>query len=751
MSPRSLLSVAITAALIGSAIAAAPAVPRPERAGHDVAPPARAADVAHDVAGSVPTGDDLPGPAVLYDEAPRAPQLENTGIWEAAPLLVSGATAYREGEWLYQDWLLDDHGARGVPDRNSPFGVSHHLYSPAAGTFTYPTGDGYVHNAADLVELRTRLAGDELAFRVTLNSLVDPGLSAFTIALDAGGGAATAWPHGAGVTSPATHFLTVHGDTLELQDAAGTVVHEGTATVDLERRQIEARVPLADLAPSDDQLGITIGLGLWDAAAGAYLAPRPGLATETTPGGGNALGVALTNVGPRTNDQEPYPFIAGATMADTAAGAAVFAAWWREQAQAEALTTGDITPFHATVDLGKLRDGTTDESGVPTTGAINRILASRHQFGQGIDLDRVCFGISSGIDVGAACEGRFVGQLQSYTVHVPEGGPPEGGWGLTLLLHSLSANYNQYSDTNNAWQLADRGDGHLVATPGGRGPDGFYKGFAEADTFEVWNDLARHYDLDPDVGAVSGYSMGGYGTYQLLARWPDLFESGFSVVGRPGTALDQLASLRNHRLLVWNAAADELVQVNAAEEAHAALVAADIRHEYWLFPGADHLTLAANDEYGPGADFLGGSVVDRDPGRVSYVVDRSEDNRAAGMVADSAYWVSDITLADTEALGTLDAVANGQRRVVSEATPMAGVLTGGFQPAMAYVHRGMVQSGEEVAVGTGLLELALRNVSGVTVDLARAGLPCDAALDVDTDTPVEVELTGCGRTVTVSP
>ena len=36
-----------------------------------------------------------PGPAALNDPAPRAPQLENTGIWQADPILVSGSTAYR--------------------------------------------------------------------------------------------------------------------------------------------------------------------------------------------------------------------------------------------------------------------------------------------------------------------------------------------------------------------------------------------------------------------------------------------------------------------------------------------------------------------------------------------------------------------------------------------------------------------------------------------------------------------------------
>src|SRR5712691_154494 len=43
-----------------------------------------------------------PGPAILYAKPPRAPQLENTGVWKAPPILVSGADAYRDGEWLYQ-------------------------------------------------------------------------------------------------------------------------------------------------------------------------------------------------------------------------------------------------------------------------------------------------------------------------------------------------------------------------------------------------------------------------------------------------------------------------------------------------------------------------------------------------------------------------------------------------------------------------------------------------------------------------
>src|SRR5438552_11417475 len=52
-----------------------------------------------------------PGPLILYQPPAVAPQLSDSGVWHAQPILVSGATAYRQGEFLYQDWLYDDHGA----------------------------------------------------------------------------------------------------------------------------------------------------------------------------------------------------------------------------------------------------------------------------------------------------------------------------------------------------------------------------------------------------------------------------------------------------------------------------------------------------------------------------------------------------------------------------------------------------------------------------------------------------------------
>src|SRR5438270_2958423 len=215
------------------------------------APPAAARSGAGPTPGlpSVSSGP-RPGPDILYAKPPRAPQLENTGPWKAPPILVSGAQAYRGGEWLYQDYLFDDHGATGIKDGNDPNGIGTNLFSPAGGTFTYPTDKVYANNAADLVEFRIKSLRDATVFRVTLNTLIDPARTAFTIALG-DSSSPVAWPDGAGVSSPAANFLTWHGTTADFIDAATgkAMTPAPTVGVDLLRRQIQLIVPHATWDP----------------------------------------------------------------------------------------------------------------------------------------------------------------------------------------------------------------------------------------------------------------------------------------------------------------------------------------------------------------------------------------------------------------------------------------------------------------------------------------------------------------------
>jgi hypothetical protein len=243
--------------------------------------------------------------------------------------------------------------------------------------------------------------------------------------------------------------------------------------------------------------------------------------------------------------------------------------------------------------------------------------------------------------------------------------------------------------------------------------------------------------------------MGGFGTYRLLARWPDLFARGWSVVGEPGSVDDQLKSLRNTPLLAWNSAEDELVNINTSEQAVKDNTAAGIRFEEDKFLTADHLTLAANDEYGPGAAWLGTERVDRNPYHVTFVVDPTEDNAKATTVADHAYWLSGLTVRKA-GLGVVDAISAAfgiKDAAVLPVEPGAGVLTGGEIPAMAYVSRTQKWGPFGTAAKADALTLTVTNLKSVTVDVARAGLSCGAKLTVKTDGPVAVTLAGCGKTL----
>jgi len=260
--------------------------------------------------------------------------------------------------------------------------------------------------------------------------------------------------------------------------------------------------------------------------------------------------------------------------------------------------------------------------------------------------------------------------------------------------------------------------------------------------------VARHYKLDPDWTTVSGYSMGGFGTYRMLARWPDLFARGQSTVGIPGTADDQLPSLRNTPIMVWNDLGDELVRVDQSEAALQQLTALGLRFDSFFFPASDHLTLATNDEYGPAAAFLGTARVDRDPPHVTYVVDPTEDSAVAKAEGNHAYWASGLAVRDPKATptGTFDVRSEGfgvGDPPVLGVQSGGGTLNGGNHGPMPYVERRQDWGTAPRAPVRDALDIAARNIAAATIDAPRARVDCGATLNVKSDGPLAVTLTGC--------
>ncbi len=720
-----------------------------------------------------------PGPSILYSPPAAAPQLENAkgSIWKAPPILVSGASAYRKGEFVYQGYLYDDHGAKEVTDPSNPMhspggdASGGDLFSAPTGTYDYPSGPHYDENAANLVELRVKPLKKATAFRITLNTLEDPSLVATAIAIGGQEGESHPFPFGANVSAPAQYFLTVHGETAVLTDASTGEPVGGpvpSVAVDLARRQITVEVPHSEWNPGTSTVRLAAGVGLWDESTGAYLLPGA-TRSATQPGGaGTATNPpAFFDVAFRFNSQEPLPGKAGA---ETTANPS----WWRESAQAQALASGDISEFHAEVDFAKLASKTNDDmrggpTGVPQSGVFDRILASHFAEGQGADY------ATGGCGSSAACVGALRGQLQPYAIYVPAGATPTSGWGLTLLLHSLSANYNQFSGSRNQSQFAARGQGSIVITPSGRGPDGWYYDHAGADTFEAWADAAAHYKLDPNFTDIAGYSMGGYGTYKFTSQFPDLFARAQPTVGPPGLGVwvppgppepggersnteRMLGSVRNIPFLIWDETTDELVPIAGVLKQVEKLDSLGYRYEFDQFQAGEHLTLSINDEFQPAADFLGTETVDRNPPHVTYVYNPTMDFASDGTSAGHAYWVYGVTLregAGSAPLGTVDVRSQGFATgdpAPGETTHGAGALTGGQIPAIPYTSQSKAWGAAPSESTTDALDITASNVSAVTIDAKRARVDCNAALHVSTDGPLSVTLADCrgGRTKTLS-
>lgn len=670
-----------------------------------------------------------PGPALLYQAAPRAAPLENTGVWQAAPILISGTSAYRKGEFLYQDYLYDDLGA---------------------GAYTYPTNDAaYFRNAADFVELRVRPLETELAIRITYNSMGDPARIGTSIAL----GSSTAvrpFPHGANASAPAQIFVTTWGSGGDIVNAAnGQLLGSAKVTVDAARRQLEVRVPYAYFDPRAlRNMRIAAGVGLWDAAAGAYLIPQA-TADATHPGGAGALAL-------------PPAFFNLAFRYLQAAGGD-----FRNGTQSTALQSGDISAFAGSIDFVKLASGIDDDmvdtpTGRPSTGWINRILASNFEKQQG----RIATGSrGSACALSRPCDPTYAGQLQPYSVYIPTKAAPAGGYGLTFDLHAAGGSHNSNNGPSSiapTRQIAfgERAEGSLVVTVLARGTDLWYYGYGLADVFEVWADLMRSYKIDMGNVVTSGISMGGYGSYKLASMFPDLFAAIAPSIGCPsaGTGMNaptvypggantavlpHLDSLRHVPATVWVGTLDTTCSyVNGQRPIGDRLQALNYRYEFRAYQGMGHANPPSFQEM---ADYVGARKVLANPAHITFVRDIDSDEPALGIVADHVYWASDIKLRDTSTLtrGTLDIVTKGLG--TGDAPPQtlvtgSGLLTASFFP--------WVQEGRDWGAAPALpvaneININATNIASLVIDGTRAKVDCAAKINVVSDGPLSVKIAGC--------
>ncbi len=673
----------------------------------------------HPTQNSVPHRPPPPGPPVLYDSLSSAPQLQNdpASRWSANPLLVCGTDAYVNGEYLYQDYIYDDYGADTAP-RSVP--SEPNTDDNSSGDFRYPTDpDRYAYNAADLLEFRARSTPNGIAYRVRLNTMLDPAVAGVAIGIDTGGRGRSSWGYGIGSLGDLEldHVVTTWGTAAELDGESIP------SSVDIDRNQIEVDVPL-NPGTATWRHYVVVGLFETDRRRFKQIQTRP---SPTHPGG--------------SNGRDPPPiFNVGFRFDEPLDADPIQPTGYREAAQATALAARDISSFHADIDFARLQPPTPTRYHIPESGFLNRLYASRLDRGDGIDAD----------------DGSFVGPIQPYSVYLPED-RSGGSTPLHLSLHSGTNTHNDFGAhmPNRIRQFCEA-RGTIGLTPLARSTSGFYMGDDEYAVFEAWNDLAHRYDIDFGRVTIGGHSMGSYGTYKLVGSYPDLFASAFTTTGATGDVFTDRSAvtgeethdvtrlsenLRHVPILMWYGAADELVPLPTPLTYEQRLRNHEFRHELDVFT-ADHFIWPHLDEWDRAQAFLNThESVTRVPARITFRRIPEFENEDLELGHDSAYWLSDIQIEDTGSSGVVDAASGA----VETAEPIAVHYEATGTEPLPYVARGTRwETPRETVPIQNRLEMRLDDVSAVTVWVEEAQLePTEPLqLSVTTTTPVTVTLAG---------
>lgn len=724
------------------------------------------------------TGERRPGPALLYGDSAKAPQLENTGIWRAAPIGVCHSSAYRDGEYVHQGCVYDDEG--GGNQYRWPVDT-------LARNYTYPEDPAYRRNAADILEVRVKPEPSETAFRVTLNTMTNPDLYALTLALGNSDHPMQV-PHGANTVMPAKTFVTVHGSEGDITDAASgrTLGEKPTVKVDKERRQVEIRVPHSVFDPRGKER-IAAAAGLWDRSGGGYLVPRT-TADKTHPGGAVV------------GDAHPSAFFDSAFRFDEP-----FEAPYRDNDQRKAIAKGDLSPFFADVDFGKLANGVKDDSAIPRKGYVSRLYASRFEKEQGRRLPSDPGGPPPGAGTqqggimtgtGKGNSGRFSlqfgwpcrddcvpdlpGRMQRYTVYVPDKPAPKSGYASMVWLpgYALRPGDDVAGPKDLFHAFAERpGNPTMVIDVDPRGADEWGYGQGGASIFEALADARRHYDLDKDRTAMGGFSSGAYMANKISLTFPDVFNRAFICDGldvapsfpgingvadvlpvdtvtkhEPGSKLTPLLpSRRNQPVMEWGGANDDFIPLSITQERARAYAKGDYDYEFitWTGVASEHLAMCKNGMWSLATKWMGDEPRAENPHHVTYVRNPYMDDPRSGLVGDHAYWLSKIETPDDKKIGTIDVVSHGlgvKDAPVPTKHTGPGLSSGTVVPTNAYLREYRHLPDPVKAPSRNELDIAASDIGEVTIDPKRAGVGCDAKMNTKTNRDLTVHLLDCDRT-----
>lgn len=732
-------------------------------------------------------------PAVVSEPLPRG-SVERTGDitqtdttpvtvdgdpsdWQGTPTRLGGTTVLDAGELVYQGFLFDDHGADDGKDaqRMATLGPAyeeeHRLErlealaqaadeqfgapDPTGGVLVSPAHYGNaevpsdLEGHADLLELRVTARQDTAYLMARTAAMTDPGALALLVLADTDPTAeelATV-PFGSGIeTRQAEQAFLVTTDGVWTADlATGQVSQLSTANVAADAsgytNALEAAIPLEQIAAETPegqvQLDLAAGTGLH--AGGGQLAD-----VSTGEASANVVDVAFREEAKVSN--------------------------WMDRGQALELLEGSMEHFE-TASVDEMRSGIGYDV-QPTPGYHERVFSSSENISRESDKE---------------------GLFQHYGLYLPSDWQPASEDPLTFWLHWRGGTAHQAA----AWtprvfdQLGEeREPSNVVVSPRGRGTSTWYAGAGHLDVLQVYEDVHDFLAVDEDRRYLSGYSMGGYGSYLFGLLYPDRFAGAFPISGAMTIGLwagvdDQgrdttganggdgnlentwrlVENARNLPYVIHHGTDDELVPVTGVQRMAAKFAELGYQYRFYRFLGYEHFSQAIVDQWAEGADYLDDQTRTENPARVVYkrvpalenaIETLNQRDADIDLNTDGAYWVSNVEVRDSD---LTDPNVHGLVEAESSAipdrhatTPESGAASTGH--STPYVMDGLdwtpVPCETDVLCPLldpveNRLDVDLTNVGHVNVSADGAGLDTkntEAVIGLDSDGPATLRVEG---------
>ena len=178
----------------------------------------------------------------------------------------------------------------------------------------------------------------------------------------------------------------------------------------------------------------------------------------------------------------------------------------------------------------------------------------------------------------------------TYAVSVPAGYDAAEPRPLILALHPGGSSGAYYGSSNmrRIFEPALRDWGAIVVAPDVP-TRRWTSDISDRGVMALLDHIVSTYAIDRSRVLVTGFSLGGRGTWFFATRHPDFFTAAIPIAGSPGD--DDLAALGGMPINIIHSRADEVVPFEPAEAAAQALESARATVRFTVLEGVGHFSM----------------------------------------------------------------------------------------------------------------------------------------------------------------